>query len=309
MDLTDIDLNRLVLFRQLMAERSVSKAAENLGITQSAVSNALAKLRQQLGDELFLRSSMGMVPTTFAEQLAGPINAALDILQEGLNQDHFDPAKIKRSVTIGMTDIGEIIFLPTLIKRLRAEAPGIRLSTVRNSATNIQEDMESGRMDMAIGFLPQLKAGFFQRKLFNQNYVCLFRQGHPLERARTLTEADFKAAEHLVIMSLGTGHVKMDDLLAKSGIDRNIILTVPHFVSVGHILQQTNLVATVTEALASSLTQPFGLTYRPHPIKLPDIAINMFWHAKVHHSPLHHWLRDIIFDEFGKTPSPASPCQ
>lgn len=308
MDLTDIDLNRLVLFRQLMAERSVSKAAESLGISQSAVSNALAKLRQQLGDELFLRSSMGMVPTTFAEQLAEPINAALDILQEGLNQHNFDPASIKRSVTIGMTDIGEIVFLPALIRRLRSEAPGIRLSTVRNATANLREDMESGRMDMAIGFLPQLKAGFFQRKLFRQDYVCLFRQGHPLEQGQ-LTAAGFKAAEHLVIMSQGTGHGKMDELLAKSGIDRNIILTVPHFVSVGHILQQTNLVATVTETLAASLAKPFGLTYRPHPIKLPDVAINMFWHAKVHHSPLHQWLRDMIFETFGKTQRATTPRQ
>src|SRR3990167_9135669 len=230
MELSDIDLNLLVLFQQLMVERRVSKVADNLGLTQPAVSNALAKMRRIFGDELFLRTSGGMVPTPFAEQLG--------------------------------------------------------------------EDMEAGKVDLAIGLLPQLKAGFFQRRLFRQRYVCLFRKGHALDRPKLLL-SDYKAAEHLVIVSAGTGHGKVDELIQKAGIDRLVRLSVPHFVSVGHILQSTALVATVPERLALKLVEPFGLVLRTHPVKLPDAPISVFWHAKVHREPVNQWLRSMVFELFG----------
>ncbi len=307
MELTDIDLNQLVLFQQLMVERRVSKVAENLGLTQPAVSNTLAKLRRQFGDDLFVRTPAGMVPTPFAEQLAEPIGYALGMIHSGLNQhSRFDPASVKRSVTIGMTDIGEIVFLPALVERLRQQAPGVSLSTVRTTATRLRDDMASGQVDLAIGPLPQLKAGFFQRRLFRQRYVCLFRKGHAFERKR-LTLADFKAAEHLVIVSAGTGHGQVDELIRRAGVERSVRLTIPHFVSVGHLLQRTDMVATVTERLAQSLVEPFELSYRPHPVDLPEIAINVFWHAKVHRSPAHQWLRGVVFDLFGDDKAPAPP--
>ncbi|MBW8778154.1 MAG: LysR family transcriptional regulator [Burkholderiales bacterium] len=306
MELTDIDLNQLVLFQQLMVEQRVSKVAENLGLTQPAVSNALAKLRRLLGDELFVRTPAGMMPTPFAEQLAEPIGYALGMIHSGLNQQtRFDPGSVKRSMTIGMTDIGEIVFLPALVQRLREIAPGVTLNTVRNVATNLREDMEAGKVDLAIGPLPQLKAGFFQRRLFKQRYVCLFRQGHPLERKR-LSVNDFQAAEHLTVVSAGTGHGAVDELMRKAGIERNVRLSVPHFVGVGHILSQTDLVATVTERLAESLSRPFNLVYRKHPVDMPEIAINVFWHAKVHRSPAHQWLRGVVFDLFGDSAAKAS---
>ena len=300
MELSDIDLNQLVLFQQLMVERSVSKVAEKLGLTQPAVSNTLAKLRRQFGDDLFVRTPTGMMPTPFAEQLAEPIGYALGMIHSGLNQhSRFDPASVKRSVTIGMTDIGEIVFLPALVERLRQEAPGVSLSTVRTTATNLRDDMEAGKVDLAIGPLPQLKAGFFQRRLFQQRYVCLFRKGHALDRKR-LSLADFKSAEHLIIVSAGTGHGKVDELIRRAGVDRSARLTIPHYVSVGHLLRRSDMLATVTERLAESLVEPFDLTYRPHPVDLPEIAINVFWHAKVHRSPAHQWLRGVVFDLFGE---------
>lgn len=299
MELGDIDLNQLVLFQQLMVQRRVSRVAETLGLTQPAVSNTLAKLRKQFGDELFVRTPAGMVPTPFAEQLAEPIGYALGMIHSGLNQHRaFDPATVKRSFTVGMTDIGEIVFLPALVDRLRREAPGLALNTVRTSATTLRDDMAAGQVDLAIGPMPQLKAGFFQRRLFRQRYVCLFRQGHPLDRKR-LSLADFKAAEHLTVVSAGTGHGQVDDLIRRAGIERIVRLTIPHFVSVGHILQRSDLVATVTERLAESLATPFGLTARPHPVALPEVAINVFWHAKVHRSPAHQWLRTVVFELFG----------
>ena len=307
MELSEIDLNLLVLFHHLMIERRVSKVAENMGLTQPAVSNALAKLRRSFGDELFLRTSGGMVPTPFAEQLGEPVGYALGMIHSGLNQrTEFTPATLKRTITLGMTDIGEIVFLPALLERLGREAPGVTLNTVRNHATNLRDDMEAGKVDLAIGLLPQLKAGFFQRRLFSQRYVCLFRQGHVLDRPK-LTLADYKAAEHLVIVAAGTGHGKVDELIQKAGIERVVRLSVPHFVSVGHILQSTALVATVPERLAFKLTAPFGLTLRTHPVKLPEAPINVFWHAKVHREPANQWLRRVVFELFGADQASESP--
>jgi DNA-binding transcriptional LysR family regulator len=299
MELHELDLNLLVVFDQLRVERRVSKVADNLGISQPAVSNSLAKLRRLFGDELFLRTPKGMEPTPYAEQLAESVGYALAMIHSGVNQrTSFDPGNAARPFTIGMTDIGEIYFLPPLIERLRREAPGVTLSTVRNTAVNLRDDLESGRVDLAIGLLPQLKAGFFQRRLFTQSYVCLMRRGHRLDKRR-ISLSEYASAEHLVVVSAGTGHGRVDELLARSGVERTVRLTVPHYVSVGHILQASDLITTVPERLADGLLEPFRLAKVPHPAKLPDIAINVFWHAKYHRAPANRWLRGVVFELFG----------
>jgi DNA-binding transcriptional LysR family regulator len=298
MELHQIDLNLLVVFNHLLVERKVSRVAEHLGISQPAVSNSLAKLRRLFGDELFLRTPRGMEPTPFADQLAEPVGYALAMLHGGINlRTSFDPATSDRAFTIGMTDIGEIYFLPALVERLRRDAPGVTLSTVRNAAVNLRDELETGKVDLAMGLLPQLKAGFFQRRLFTQSYVCLMRRGHRLDKRR-ISAAEFAGAEHLVVVSAGTGHGKVDELLRRSGIERKVRLTVPHYVSVGHILRASDLVATVPQGLADRLLEPFGLVKVPHPAKLPDVSINMFWHAKYHRSPANHWLRGVVFELF-----------
>jgi DNA-binding transcriptional LysR family regulator len=298
MELHEIDMNLLVVFNQLLIERRVSKVADNLGISQPAVSNSLAKLRKLLGDDLFLRTPKGMEPTPFADQLAESVSYALAMIHSGLNQrTSFEPATSERAFTLGMTDIGEIYFLPALIERLRRVAPHVTLSTVRNTAINLRDELESGKVDLAIGLLPQLKAGFFQRRLFSQSYVCLMRRGHRLDKKK-LSLAEYSAAEHLLVVSAGTGHGKVDELLQRSGVARTVRLTVPHYVSVGHILQGSDLIATVPQRLAERLLEPFGLVQVPLPAKVPDVAINVFWHAKYHRAPANRWLRGVVFELF-----------
>src|SRR5215216_6492064 len=146
MELEEIDLNLLVVFKQLLAQRSVSRAAEALGLSQPAVSNALARLRKLLGDELFLRTPSGMEPTPFAEQLSESINYGLGMIHSALNQrSSFEPMASDRAFVLGMTDIGEIYFLPKLMERLRRYGPGVTVSTVRNTAANLRDDMEAGK--------------------------------------------------------------------------------------------------------------------------------------------------------------------
>jgi len=299
MQLKDIDLNLLLVFDRMLAERRVSAVAESLGLSQPAISNALARLRRLLGDELFLRTARGMEPTPFALQLAEPVAYAMGALHTALNQQVlFDPATSTRGFRIAMTDIGEIYFAPRLMEALAQAAPGVTVSTVRNTAGSLRDELEAGQVDLAVGLLPQLQAGVFQRRLFRQRYVCLFAATHPLARKRSLTPKDFGAAEHVLVQAAGTGHGKADDVMAAQGIVRHIRLTVPHFVAIGHILRTTRMIATVPEALARSIAEPFGLVWRTHPVALPEVAINLFWHAKYHRDPGNQWLRGLLFDLF-----------
>lgn len=306
MELRDIDLNLLVVFNQLLTERRVSAVADTLGLTQPAVSNALKRLRKLLGDELFVRTGHGMAPTPYALQLAGPVADALGTLHGALNQQlRFDPANSQRSFTLAVTDIGEIYFLPVLMDALAERAPGVSISTVRNSGATLTDDMESGKLDLAIGLLPHLQAGFYQRRLFHQRYVCMFREQHPAV-SLPLTLENFLALEHVVVVSGGTGHSEVDAMLERAGIQRRIRLTVPHFIAVGHILQRTDMIATVPERFAARCLAPFGLTAVPHPVSLPDIAIKLFWHARYHRDPASRWLRQLVFELFSESARPES---
>ena len=298
MELRDIDLNLLVVFNELLHQGRVSAAARALGMSQPAVSNALNRLRRLLGDEVFMHTPKGMVPTPLSERLAEPIAFALGTIHDTLNSKaEFDPATSARNFTVAMTDIGEISFLPALMKKLSAVAPGVTLSTVRNTAVNLRDEMENARTDLAIGFLPDLKTGFFQRRLFSQRYVCLFRKGHPLAE-QGITLKSFCAAEHVAIVAAGTGHGMVDESIQRAGITRKVRLQVPHFVAVGHILQTTDLIAVVPEAYAKRTLEPFDLETALCPVKIPQIVINMLWHGRHHREPGNQWLRQTIFEEF-----------
>jgi DNA-binding transcriptional LysR family regulator len=294
LNLRDLDLNLLVVFQELYKERRVSVVADHLGLTQPAVSNALSRLRKMLGDQLFLRTARGMEPTPYASQLAGPIAHALTTIRDTLERElEFDPAASTRKFTVAMTDLGEIHFLPRLMRRLGEVAPGVTISTVRNTAVNLADELEAGRVDLALGLLPQLKAGFFQRLLFRQRYVCIFREGHALDK-ETMSLQDFEAAQHIEVVAGGTGHAIVDDTIAKRGVKRNVRLSVPHFVALGHILSTTELVATAPERYVREGMAPFKLKYLPHPVPFPEFDVNLFWHAKFHKEPGNQWLRNLI---------------
>lgn len=298
MELKDIDLNLLLVFNQLLVQRRVSKVAEALGMTQPGVSNALKRLRVVLGDDLFVRTARGMEPTPYATGLAEPIGYALSTIRDSLNEvSRFDAVTSARKFKVGMTDIGEVDLLPRLMTALRAAAPGVTISTVRNAATNLQDEMEAGHVDLAIGLLPQLKSGYFQRALFKQRYVCMFRAGHELDKG-AITVEEFEQAEHVVVVSGGTGHAIVDQTLERLGARRKVCLTVPHFVAVGHIVAASSMIATVPERYAIACMKPFGLRYVTHPLSLPEININLFWHAKFNKDPANQWLRSLVFETF-----------
>lgn len=288
------DLNLLRVFDALMQERKVAAAAERLSLSAPAVSNALARLRRATGDELFTRTPGGMRPTPHAEAMAATLADALARIDTSLGQPPaFEPAASTRQFRIAMTDIGEIVFLPTLMRELPVIAPQLTLATVRGSTVNLREAMADGRIDLAVGWLPDLAAGFHKRRLFEQRYVCLMSARHPLARGR-LTAARFAAARHAVVLAEGTGHERVQRLLRSAGVERPTVLQLPHFVAVPHIVAASDLLATVPHKLAERVAGPFGLVLHELPLALPSFAVDVFWHRRVHQDAGNRWLREQL---------------
>ncbi len=298
MNLNDLDLKLLRVFHQLMIERRVSSAAQSLGVSQPAVSNALKRLRHLMGDELFLRTAQGMLPTPLAEQIAEPIAYAIDSIRAVVNhQVHFDPAIAERDFVIGLIDLGEMFFLPTLLAHICRHAPGVGIITARGVNSSLKEDMEAGRIDVAIGLMPQMQGNFFRQRLFRQSFVLAFRRDHVLAKKQEVSLDDFIRGEH-VIVSTGAGQTEIDRLMERKGIERRVRATVPHFNAVGPILEATDLVATVPLGLAEMFGRPFGVGFAPHPVALPEVSIDIFWNARLHRDPANQWLRRLIFKLF-----------
>lgn len=304
MELSEIDLNLLVVFNQLLIDRSASRAAASLGLSQPATSNALRRLRLLLDDELFLRTPHGMEPTPYALQLAEPVTLALGALHRALNvRASFDPANSTRAFTLAMTDVGEIYFLPILMDTLARAAPSVTVRTVRVTDSLLKDEMASGQIDLALGLLPQLQAGFSQQALFRQGYACLMRHGHPLAGQPGVSQQEFSGADQVRVLSAGTGHGQVDEALERQGVIRRIRLTVPHYVALGHVLASTDLIAIVPERFAQRMAAPFALVTRGLPFRLPEAVIHQVWHARLHRDPGCQWLRSLMASTFGDEPS------
>lgn len=299
-ELKKIDLNLLVMFHLMYQKRKTSLVAETLDLTQPAISNALAKLRLALNDELFVRTARGMRPTPYADHIAESVGYALSTLKDGLNHEwKFNPVLSDRCFSINMTDLGEMYLLPRLIAYLAKHAPSISVTTVRDKHYSLQDDLESGNVDLAVGLLPQLEAGFYQRHLFAQKYVCLLRKGHMFEHLE-LTLERFSEAKHMIIEVSDTGHGRVERLLAKTGITRINRLKIPHFTSAPYIVAETDMIATVPEKLALQTASKLGLVIKPHPVDIPPAQINMVWHRRFHQDLGNIWLRNLMFELFAE---------
>ena len=299
MNLNDLDLNLLRVFHQLMIERSVSRVADALGVSQPAVSNALKRLRVSLGDDLFVRTPHGMQPTALAGHIAEPIANAIKTIQQAINrQMDFDAANARRNFVLGLTELGEMHFLPRLLAHLERQAPGVTLTVLRSGGTSLKEDMESGHADLAMGALPLLQGSFFRQRLFRERFAIVYRKGHSLDGKPELSTADFLAHEHVVVTATGSGHIDIDKLMERKGVVRRVRATVPHFYPVGQMLRDTDLLATLPMQMVKPLVESFGLAYADHPLNLPECATDIFWHGRSHRDPANQWLRRTIFELF-----------
>ena len=300
MNVGNLDLNLLRVFDSIAREHSVTVAAARLGLTQPAVSNALARLRRELGDPLFVRTSQGMRPSPLAGALADPVHRALTLIDAALaGGPVFDPATSTRSFRFYMSDIGEIFFLPPLVEHLRRLAPGVHLEAVSLAPEDIGPGLATGAIDLAVGFLPELPRSVRQRHMFRDPYVCLLRADHPRVGTR-LTRELFRDALHVLVVSPGSGHRVIEQALAKSGLTRRIALRVPHFTVLPMVLERTDLVLTLPSRIARVFAKGQALKIFEPPVAIPPAEIAVHWHARSDGDSGMRWLREQLFAMFGE---------
>lgn len=289
----ELDLRLLSVFDEVYKTRSVSGAAEVLDMSQPAVSVALSKLRRHFGDPLFVRTSAGMEPTPLGEGLVRPVREALTALDVVLGHHQaFDPASSHRTFRVCMTDISQLVLLPRLWERLRVSAPHIHIEIVPLSA-DIGRQLESGEADLALGFMPQLEAGFYQTVLFEQTFVCLVSAHHPRVR-KSLSLAQFQREDHAVISSSGAAPLLIDQAIAKQGIQRKVAVKIPNFIGAALVVEHTDLVITIPARLAEVLRDRGELRSFPVPFPLPGYQVKQHWHERYHQDPGSRWLRQVI---------------
>lgn len=288
-----IDIRLLSVFDEIYKTRSVTAAALALNLGQPAVSVALSKLRQQLGDPLFVRTSIGMEPTPFGEGLVRPVRAVLDALDLVLgHRNEFDPATSQRTFRICMTDISQLVLLPRLWKTLRVSAPGIHIEIFPLSKDTAQL-LETGEADLAMGLMPQLDAGFYQQLLFRQSFVCMVGADHP-RITDQLSLAQFEAEDHVVVSSSGSAPLVLDREIARLGVNRRIALKIPNFLGAAFVVEHTDHILTIPKRLGDVLQGRGAFRISPVPFALPDYEVKQHWHERYHHDPGSRWLRGVI---------------
>jgi DNA-binding transcriptional LysR family regulator len=288
-----LDIDWLGVFIEIYKTRSVSEAADRLGIAQARASGVLAKLRRHFGDPLFARTSTGMEPTTYAAKVYPEIVDCHERFSSPESQRHaFDPTSARRQFRICMTDISEIVVLPSLINELRRLSNGIDIEAERITADSPNR-LESGHADLAVGYMPSLEAGFYQQTLFMQDFVCLVARNHPRIREALNLKA-FCNEGHIVVTTSGTGHALVDKEFAKRKIERRIVLRVPSFLGVGRLVASTPLICIVPRRLGEVLADQEKIRMFAAPIRLSPYAVKQHWHARFHADPGSIWLRNLI---------------
>lgn len=293
--LAGVDLNLVVALDALLAERHVTRAASRLGITQSAASHALARLRDLFGDPLLVRGVRGaMTPTPRAEALAPQVHRVLVELAGVLRGEAFDPATTRRAFRIGASDYAEVVLLPKLIERVARLAPGIEL-WVQSFGEHGDAELASGVLDVVIA-PPRgaaRGAGSYEKVLFDEGFTCILRAEHPLAGGR-MTLPRYCSAAHVLVAPRGTPGSIVDTALAEQGRSRRIALAVPHFLVVPFVVAGSELVATLASRVAAMFTDTLGLVALPPPVAIPRFQIALAWHERNHQDAPHRWLRDQL---------------
>ncbi|PCE23931.1 LysR family transcriptional regulator [Paraburkholderia acidicola] len=296
----ELDLNLIPYLVAMEDTRNVSRAAEHLGVSQPRVSTALGRLRDYFGDPLFVRTSRGMEPTPRALALLPAARDALMRIEKGmLDAQDFAPATSTYTFSIALSDVGEIVFLPRLLQTLAERAPHANLRSVSLPPAHVERGLESGDVDLAIGYFPDLSGNnFFQQRLFSHRFICMMRSGHPLASA-PLTLAQFVAAGHAVVRAEGRSQEVLEKFLEKKRIRRRAVLETPHFMSLPFILARTDLIATVPHAIGFAyVTEHASITLVEPPLLLPRFDLRQHWHRKFHNDPRTSWLRGVVSELF-----------
>lgn len=304
MDIRRLDLTLLLLLDGLLASGNLSATARRLDMSQPSASAALSRLRHFFNDELFIRTGRGLRPTPLAERLATPVRSVIEkINEEILLQPVFEPRDSERIFTLTMPDLGEMIFLPPIIDKIHAEAPGVTIKCVSVPHKELLDTLERGAVDLAIGYFPDLLGPAMKSQmLFEDFFTCIVRSDHQ-KVGNDISLDQFLELDHLVVEDES---ISQEKLSAEVGLKRRILVHVPHFMSVPRLIAGSDMIGVVPLSLASWYAQVFGLRILEPPIALPKIPLKQFWHRRVHNDPAVSWLRGIVSDRLvGKDPRRA----
>ena len=295
--LSNFDFRLLAVIKELHRTRSVSQVAERLELTQSAISMSLAKLRKYFNDPLFVRTSQGMEPTPRAIQIIRILGQAENLLLTAFDQSVlFCPQTSDRVFRIQSTDTAQVTLAPRLMCHLREAAPSVRIDLQR-IGSDTPKLLESGELDLAIGFLPPMGAGYCHQRLFNERFVCATRSGHP-RIGETLTLEEFEAENHLAITTLDTGHGVVEKILDLKKVHRRVALEVPSFLGIAAILEVNDYLVILPEQLAQHLMASGAIKVFPLPFDMQGYPVMQHWHERYSQDASSRWLRNVMANLF-----------
>ena len=295
-DLSRLDLKLLRLLEAIERLGSLGAAADELHLSQPALSHALSRLRAITGDALFVRHARGLSPTPRGQQLARSARRIQAFLREELGAgERFAPRTLRRAFTFCMSDVGERVFLPRLLARIRAEAPDVDVVTVSLPPRRLMERLEEGSVDLAVGYFPDLSgASLDQQRLFERDFLCLASRDHPRIGVCAWSQDAFLAEPHLVVSPEGRVEELFERSLRERGLSRRVVLSVPHTFAMPAVIAGSDLLATVSRSVGDALESEPGLWTLPLPLPGPPISIAQHWNIRFAQDPANVWLRHLV---------------
>ena len=300
-----LDLNLLRVFDVVMAERNLTRAAERLSLTQPAVSNALKRLREAVGEDLLTRSAHGVIPTPRAEALWPEVRSALGRLRGVLAPGEFDPQADAANFRLAMADATAALFMPSLVAQIEQSGAQANLRSLPLTVRDPSALLERGDADIAVGFFPDTVAALLaqgegallrRQRLNEDEYTCVMRRGHPLAKQAALTLDAYCAAHHLLVSLSGRDHGLADQVLAGMNRKRRVLLTVNQYFTAGRVVANSDLLTVLPAYFIESTGYRDKLVSRPLPFALPGLHLEMLWHIRNDRSSAHQWLRARLLD-------------
>ena len=297
MKIKDTDLNLFIAFDVIYTEKNLTKSGQVLGITQPAVSNALARLRDLFNDELFIRTSRGMIPTPVANQLIGDIRNALSLIQNTISvSEKFDPSTAEMTFKISIGDTSEYRLLPLLIKQLAEIDPKVKVETYLTARKDAPRELASGAIDFSIDPPLQSDQHLKHEKIYQEDYVMIVREDHPILKKQKITIEDYLDLSHIHISNRKTGMGHVDMTLYKLGLTRDIYLRAQHFLVAPYIVEQSDMAITTTKGFAVDR----NLAWRELPFDIDPLVLHLYWHENNDNESSSKWMRDLMLKTYGK---------
>ena len=292
MDLRRVDLSLLPVLRDLLRTKSTTLTAKRLGITQSTVSHSLARLRAQFADPLLVRVGRSLSPTPFAETLTTRLEEALDRISGLFDaRASFAPAALHRAFAFASTDFCELVVLPTVVRRLAREAPGVDL-VCSAAGAEVERKLQEREVDLAFGTAFRERSGIVSKTVARDELVLVVRKGHPLRNALAL--GSYAGAGHVLVAPRGAAGGPIDLALAARGLARRVVVRVSHFATAAALVSETDLVSAMPRSCARAMAKRLPIVVRAVPLPLPPFVFSIAWNEQLSSDPAHQWFRGIV---------------